>query len=92
MAVYDSAKIRNVATLINKLVSTLDADAKPDIRAAAEHIDSFHGKTARAMEEGLERLIRTANGLGEEMSELASRINAYADLLEQADEQLAQKL
>lgn len=92
MAVYDSAKIRHAATMINHLVGCMDAEVKPGIRTATEYRDYFNGRTAQAMERELEHLLRKASSLEDKMESLAHRLNAYADLLEQADEQLAEEL
>ena len=50
------------------------------------------GKTAQAMEEALEDLVRAERALGDELEALAHSVNAYADRLEQADDWLAKRM
>lgn len=92
MAVYDSAKTRAAAVQIRKLAEGMDSDVRPGIQGVSECVGELRGKTARAMEDRLIQLVRTASGLSAELGELAQRVNAYADLLEQTDAQLAEKL
>ena len=92
MAVYDSSKTRYIAKLTNRLSDCMDAEVKSKIRIALETPESIRGRTAQVMEEKLEQLFREAAGIEEDMLALAHVINAYADLLESADEQLAEEL
>ena len=92
MAVYDSAKIRAAAKLIERLGSSMDADVLPGLRTANELRAQFRGRTAQAMEQEIDRLTRSARGLEDEIGALAAMLARYADLLEQADAQLAKEL
>lgn len=92
MAIYDSAKIRYAATLIDRLVDCMETDVKTGLRTASECRESFQGRTAQAMDERLNYLLRTADDLERELGTLARRISTYADMLERADEQLAEEL
>ncbi len=92
MAVYDSEKIRSVATAIKQLTETMRADVYPKLRATNEYRECFRGKTARAMEERLDEFLHTARVLEEDMRLIARRIDLYANLLEEADNQLANEL
>ena len=92
MAVYDSAKTRSISRQMNRLSGSMDADVLPGLRAAKELRYRFHGRTAQAMEQELDRLTRSARGLGDEIGALAAMLNRYADMLEEADEQLAREL
>lgn len=92
MAVYDSAKTREAAAQIRKLAEGMDGDVRPGMQGVSECVEALRGKTARAMEDRLAQLSRTASSLSAELGELARRVNAYADLLEQTDAQLAEEL
>ena len=92
MAVYDSAKVRRVAVLMTRLAGSMEADVQSVLRAAADPLDGLRAKTAQAMENRLEALVRTSGGLQEELYTFARQIRAYADALEETDEQLARKL
>lgn len=92
MAVYDSAKVRYAARKINMLVDCLDVDVKHIMDTATEGQERLRGKAAAAMEEDRQQLIDMANKLGRDMEALAHQLNAYAVVLEEIDEQLAEKL
>ncbi len=92
MAVYDSAKTRGAGRLLKQLAADMDGNVMPAVRDASGCLESFRGRTAQAMEEQMDQLLKAAAGLQGEMEELAHRIMVYADLLEQADNELAEKL
>ena len=92
MAVYDSARVRRVAVLLGQLAGSMEADVRPGLRAAADCLEGLRGRTAQAMDERLGELTRASGTLHEELYALARQISAYADMLEETDEQLARKL
>lgn len=92
MAVYDSAKTRHAAAMINRLAACMDTEVKPGIRRAAEKQEAISGRTAQAIERELAQLMRKANRLEDKLEMLGKRLNGYADLLEQVDEQLAEEM
>ena len=85
MATYDSAKTRRVAREMTQLRQTLEMDVDAGLRGALPLIAELRGKTAQAMEEALEDLVRAERAL-------AHSVNAYADRLEQADDWLAKRM
>lgn len=92
MALYDSAKTREAAAQIRQLAESVNGEVRPGLRDVSVCIEELRGKTAQAMEGQLVQLVKSAAGLSAELEELASRVNAYADLLEQTDAQLADDL
>lgn len=92
MATYDSAKTRRVAREMTQLRQTLEMDVDAGLRGALPLIAELRGKTAQAMEEALEDLVRAERALGDEFEALAHSVNAYADRLEQADDWLAKRM
>lgn len=92
MALYDSAKTREAAAQIKKLAQSVDGNVKPGLRSVSSCVGQLRGNAADAMEEQLVQLVRTAAGLGDELGELARKVYAYADLLEQMDAHLADEL
>lgn len=56
MATYDSAKTRCAAQAIAQLASGMHSAVEPGMRAVRERMDLLQGRTARAMEEALDRL------------------------------------
>lgn len=92
MATYDTAKIREAAQRIRSIADDLANDVKPAIRNAAEGCEALRGKAAQAMEERRFQLEKAAADVEQCMEELARVVSAYADQLEEVDEQLAEKL
>ena len=92
MAVYDSAKIRDAAKLMGRLTGSVNADVLYGLRAARELRTEFRGRTAQAMEEELEQLMKAARDIEDEIGALAAKLGRYADMLEEADAQLAKEL
>ncbi len=92
MAVYDSAKTRNVGRLVKQMALKMDEDALPMMTGASRSMEGLRGQAARAMEEQAEQLLRAATAICAELEDLSLRMNAYADALELADEKLAEKL
>ena len=92
MATYDSAKTRRVAREMTQRRQTLEMDVDAGLRGALPLIAELRGKTAQAMEEALEDLVRAERALGDELEALAHSVNAYADRLEQADDWLAKRM
>ena len=92
MAVYDTAKLRHIASLVRQVTSSMEADVEPAIRKAAASLEPLKGRTARAMDDGLAQMRKQAAGLRGEYETLAYLINTYADMLERADRELAEKL
>ena len=74
------------------LAEGLDGDGKHWLQNVMTSIEPLRGNAAAAMKERMGQLIKTAAALREEVSELAGQVNAYADLMEQTDEQIATKL
>ena len=92
MAVYDSAKTRQAAKKIRRLADSLDMDVKRSMEMAADDQGRLRGRAAEAMEEDCRQLVSAARKLVYEMETLSRRISAYAVLLEDLDDQLAEKL
>lgn len=78
--------------MIRQLAGGMDAEVKSGIRSAFEGTDSLHGRTARAMEERLAQFQGRAGKLTEEIETVARLANAYAERLDQLDQELAEKL
>lgn len=74
------------------LAEGLDGNGKHWLQNTMTSIEPLRGNAAAAMEERLGQLINAAAGLREEIAELAGQLYAYADLMEQADEQIATEL
>ena len=51
MAVYDSAKTREVARLIGRLAESVNSGVSPTLRRSVEETAVMRGKTAEALEE-----------------------------------------
>ena len=92
MAVYDSARVRRAARLMRQMAIGMEAEVRPVLDSAWECLSDLHGRTAQAMEERLEALVRSSEGLQTELSRLSAQIDGYADMLEEADRQLAREL
>lgn len=92
MATYDSREVREIANGIKLLVSSLEAEVTPGFRGAMEGMDQFRGKAAQAMEERLEVFQQSTNRLAREFEQLEHLANAYADRLEEIDQEFAEKL
>lgn len=92
MAVYDSEKTRFAARQIRRLASSVDGDIASVIKGTAECLEDLQGRTAQAMENERLSLVKAAGDLAAELNVLALRMDRYANLLEQADEQLEQLL
>jgi len=92
LAVYDTAKIKNAATAIRQLADCLENDVKAVINSTTQGRDTLRGRAAEAMEERRMQLVKTASAIGQDMEALARHINTYAEMLKEADEQLAEKL
>ena len=70
----------------------MEAEVRPVLGSARECLSDLHGRTAEAMEERLEEMLRSSEGLQTELSRLSGQIDGYADMLEEADRQLAREL
>lgn len=92
MAVYDTAKIKNAAAAVRKLADSLDNDVRVAIRDTTEGSGTLRGRTAEAMEERRLQLVRSVTAIGQDLEVLAHHIGTYAEMLKEADEQLAEKL
>lgn len=92
MAVYNSVKTRQVARLISRLAESVNSGVSPALRRSLEETDALHGKTAEALEERLLVLTKRCSGMVNEFEELARMLERCADAMEEADEQLADKL
>lgn len=92
MAVYDSAKTREVARLIGRLAESVNSGVSPTLRRSVEETDVMRGKTAEALEERLLLLTKRCSGMVNELEELSRLLNRCADVMEETDEQLAGKL
>ena len=88
MAIYDSAKAREIAEEMNALRQKLENSIR-EYRQALAQTDALSGNTAEAMEESLQQLIATANGLEDEIGNYSHLMHRYANTLEQLDQQLA---
>ena len=92
MAVYDSAKTRDVAHALNQLSDKLSMDVKPNVRRAAGYRDEFRGEAAKAMNDALERTDWKLTQIIADLEALRRQVNAYADAMERVDKQLADTL
>ena len=92
MAVYDSAKTRDVAHALNQLSDKLSMDVKPNVRRAEGFRDEFRGEAAKAMNDALERTDRKLTQIIADLEALRCQVNAYADAMDRVDKQLADTL
>lgn len=92
MAVYDSAKTRQAARLIGKLAEDIRSGVSPTLRRSVEETDAMRGKTADALEERLLVLMKKSSDMVTEVEKLSHLLDRCADAMEEADEQLADKL
>lgn len=70
----------------------LDGNVLSLMREASQSMECLQGKAAQAMEEESAQLIMEVDAVQAELKDLYRQMNAYADMLERADEELAERL
>ena len=63
LAVYDSANVRRVAAQMRQLTGSMESGVKSGLFAAVDCLEGLCGRTAQAMGNRLDELIRISGGL-----------------------------
>ena len=92
MAVYDSKKTRQAARTMEQQLLKLRNDVLPELILALQASAALKGVTANAMNEALEELSHSGQQVADQLETVAKQVNAYADKLEEIDDQLAKEM
>ena len=88
-AIYDTELIRQAAGKVRMMSSKLDDEAAYALRRARDTLDDLTGQTAEAWDESLAQRLSAVRADAQRLSDIAARMRAYANALDEADQRLA---
>lgn len=91
--IYDTGEIRRAARKIKNCADNLAESAEPKLsRVRREIPDNFQGKAAEALNDRVDDLYKDVQTIGKGLKSLYRALINYAEALEEADRELAEKL